>query len=119
MSVPFEKVCAGLSRFFVEEVVPKMGAGQNPFLLGMADSIIRKKGPDFIQGMARPMLENPWLKRTGLVDEAGNVDVDTLYQAAKEQVSKTPECVIDLPYPLGKLTLRNADIEKLNQLCRG
>jgi len=118
MSVPFEKVCAGLTQFFVEDVMPMMGMGQNPFLVGMADTIIRRNGPGFVEGMARPMLENPWLKNMGIVDENNNVDMDLLYQAAKEQVSKTPECVIDLPYPLGKLTLKNADIEKLNRLCR-
>jgi len=117
--IPFEKVSAGISRFFAEEILPKMGMGGNPFLAGMAEIIIKRQGPGFVEGMVRPMLASPWLKAGGIVDDQGNVDMDLLYQAAKEQVSKTPECVIDLPYPLGKLTLRNADIEKLNQLCRG
>jgi len=116
--VPFEKVSMGISQFFIEEVMPKMGMGSNPFLTGMADAIIRRKGPQFVEGMIRPALANPWLKAAGIVDDNNNVDMDLLYQAAKEQVSKMPECVIDLPYPLGKLTLKNADIEKLNQLCR-
>ena len=116
--VPFEKVCSGLTQFFVEDIMPKMGMGQNPFLLGMAEILIRKNGTGITEGMIRPMLENPMLKNMGGTDDNGGVDVDLLYQTAKEQVSKMPECVIELPDPLGKVTLRNADIEKLNRLCR-
>lgn len=116
--VAFEKVSCGISRFFVQEIMPKMGMGQNPFLTGMAEIIMRKQGPGFIEGMIRPVLQNPWLKAAGILDDDNNVNMDLLYQSAKEQLSKTPECVVDLPYPLGKLTLRNEDIEKLNQLCR-
>ena len=116
--VPFEKVSAGISQFFIEEIMPKMGIGSNPFLTGMAEIILRRQGPGFVEGMIRPLLQNPWLKASKIVDEDGSIDMDLLYQAAKEQISKTPECVIDLPYPLGRLTLKNADIEKLNQFCR-
>ena len=120
MGIPVDKVYAGLAQFFAEEIMPKMlgGGGMNPFLAGCADILVRKKGPEFIQRSARPMLENPWLKEMDIILSDGSVDMDLLYQTAKEQLSKMPEFTFKLPPPLGTITLQNADIERLNALCR-
>jgi len=110
--VPFDKFSAGVTEYVVHEMLPYI-LGGNPFVAGMASYLVAERGP----ALLKPMLESPVAKALGIADEKGNVDLDLLYAAAKDAMSKTQECVIDLPF--GKIKLKAADIEKLNQLCRG
>ena len=110
--VSFERFSAGVTRYVVDEVIPHV-VGGNPFLAGMAGHIIAERGPT----MLKPALESPMLRMPGIVDGKGNVDIDLLYAATKKSMEENGEFTLDLPF--GTIRLKAADIEKLNQFCRG
>ena len=126
MLVPFETVSVGLTKFFLREIFPKMGGmvgkyiGADPSAMGFVELLAAKRGATIVENMVRPMLMNSqMLRASGLTDDKGSVDVETLCQTAREQMSKTGHLVLEFPEPLGKLTLRANDIDSLHQLCTG
>ena len=104
--VRIDKVQSGVSRYLDNEVMPKM-SGVNRWLFSAAAAAYVAEAPKLV----KKLNENKALAALNLVDEAGNVDVEKIYQYIKPAAEKGP-APITLPI-VGTLTFTAADVDSL------
>ena len=102
--VSIDRVQSGVSRYLDNEVVPKM-SGANRWIFSAAAYVA--EAPKLV----KKLNENKALAALNLVDEAGNVDVEKIYQYIKPAAEKGP-APITLPI-IGTLTFTAADVDSL------
>jgi hypothetical protein len=76
------KVSTAINEYIDSELVPmtaNMGSLEQ-FTFGLTLGIFRRK----LQGLVKKMLENKTMHVLGVVDEQGNIDVETAYLAASD-----------------------------------
>lgn len=104
--VSIDKVQTGISRYLDNEVVPKM-SGANRWLFSAAAAAYVAEAPKLV----KKLNENKALAALNLIDEAGNVDVEKIYQSLKPAAAKCP-APITLPI-IGTLTFTEQDVDSL------
>lgn len=86
MKVSMDKIHQGITRFIDNDILPVSANMNNveQFVFGMAVSIIKQKASTIIQNFAG----SGFAKLSGIIDEEGAVDIDTLYLAAKDSMKR-------------------------------
>lgn len=104
--VSIERVQAGVARYLDTEIISKM-SGVNKWLVAAAASAYVSDAPELL----RKLNEKKAFAALNLIDEAGNVDVEKIYQSLKPAAAKCP-APITLPI-IGTLTFTEQDVDSL------
>lgn len=106
--VSVDKIEKGVANYLDAELMPQLqNNGVEKVLIGTAASLMIRKTGTIIDGYK----DNKLVKMLGIMDEKGNVDVDTLAEELKNNISKEG-IKIDIPI-IGTLTFHKEDIDKL------
>lgn len=98
---------AGLGDYIEAVMLPRMDS-KRKFIAGTAYILIAAKMDQVIPALAQITA----IKMLGIIDSDGNVDIDTLYKAAKAQIEKQGELEISIKM-LGDFKFHSADIDEL------
>lgn len=106
--VPVSQIEHGLANYLDAELMPQLQkAGWEKVLVGTVASLAIRRAGTIVKGYK----DNKVVKMLGIMDEAGNVDVDTLVAEVKKNVGKEG-FTVDVPV-LGTLTFHKDDVDKL------
>lgn len=104
--VTMDQVKRGAARYLDEEFTGKLN-GWRKWAVG-AGGAMMLENLDTILMTAK---ENPVVRALGVLDEAGNVDIDRVYSYVRKEAQKGP-VTFSAPV-LGAVTLNERDVEKL------
>ena len=105
--VSINQIKAGLGDYIEAVMLPRMDS-KRKFVTGIAYILIASK----MDQMIREISVLPAIKILGIIDPDGNVDIDSLYKAAKAQIERQGELEISIKM-LGDFKFRAADIDEL------
>lgn len=101
--VSIECVERGIARYLDQELLPNIRTeGVKGFAIGMAASIIVKRGGNLLRDYARM----PLMQQMGIVTPDGAFDIDVMREAAKANI---PDTGLALDLPMGIALRINAD----------
>lgn len=104
--VPYNQVVNGITKYIDNEIVPKV-EGLSKLAVGIMLASAVKRG----DGIVAQMKAIPFVKMLGIVDDDNRVDVETIYEELKKQVSREP---ISMALPgVGKVSFTHEDVDKL------
>lgn len=112
--VSAEQVKSGVNTYINNEIMSKMPSARQ-FLLGMVSGLVMQGQAD---GIISAMRDMPVIKMMGIVDEGGNIDIDKLYNAAIEQMSKQGKLQMSIP-AFGNFSFNSDDVNKLYNYIKG
>lgn len=95
--ITIDQAMRGVVRFIDTEILPHLPTGKG-IGAGIAVALIMDGGKERILALR----ENPVVQMMGVMDEAGNINIDRLYNAARPKFEQRPSCL----YPV----YRGADI---------
>lgn len=106
--VTFDQIERGVAAYLDNELMPMIPEqGFQKIIAGTAISLMIKK----TSGKFEMFRENQFVKMMGVIDESGNVDVETLKDELKKQV---PDAGVKVEVPMiGMLTFHKTDVDKL------
>ena len=106
--VPSKQVTSGLAKFADREIVSKLPVGTvKRVAAGAAMALALKRSEQLMAQLS----SHPVVSALGIVDSAGNVDVDALREAVSAQIPDSG-MVFDAPV-LGTIKLFQADVDAL------
>lgn len=109
MTYSVDQIKRGVASYLDAEFMPLIDDSLKRVLIGAGISIVISKYADFVPSLG----ENKYIKALGVIDDSGNVDVDTLYTAIKGQM---PEDGVKVEVPVvGEMRFVTSDVEKLYQ----
>jgi hypothetical protein len=103
----FEKVLNGIIKYLNNEIYSGMNDWQE-MLARIAVSRMVGNGDN----LKHTLMNNAFIKTFAIMDENGIVDVDSLLNDIKNQISQKEKLTISLPM-FGKFTFTAADVDKL------
>lgn len=106
--VKISAVSRGLVNYIDSEILPKM-QGWQKWTFGTLAGLAAKKSDSLLNNLAK----NPIAKSMGIIDNDGNVDIESVYAELSKQAAKTP-AVVPIPM-IGELKLTAEDVESLYQ----
>lgn len=104
--VSIDRVQAGVARYLDTEIIAKM-SGVNKWLVAATASAYISDAPELL----RKLNEKKAFAALNLIDEAGNVDIDKVYQHLKPIAAKY-SAPVTLPV-VGTLTFTEQDVDSL------
>ena len=105
--VNMNQIKSGLGDYIDVVMLPRMDS-KRKFVTGMAYILIASKMDQVIRAISAL----PAIKMLGIIDPDGNVDIDSLYKAAKAQIERQGELEISIKM-LGDFKFHAADIDEL------
>lgn len=112
--VPVNKIEKGIAAYLDAELMPKFqGNGLERVIVGTVTSLVIRKSGDIINGYK----DNKAVQMLGIMDEDGNVDVDTLAEELKKNIGKDG-VKVDIPV-IGAITFHKEDVTKLYDYIMG
>lgn len=105
--VNLNQITAGLGDYIEAVMLPRMDS-KRKFVTGIAYILIVSKMDQMISVISAL----PAIKMLGIIDPDGNVDIDSLYKAAKAQIERQGELEISIKM-LGDFKFHAADIDEL------
>lgn len=106
--VSIDKIEKGVANYLDAELMPQLQSnGIEKVIIGTAASLLIRKSGDIITGYK----DNKLVKMLGIMDDNGNVDVETLAEELKKNISKDG-FTVDIPI-IGTLTFHKEDVDKL------
>lgn len=106
--VSVDKIEKGIANYLDAEFMPQLQSnGVEKVIIGTAVSLFIRRSGVIIGGYK----DNKVVKMLGIMDDDGNVDVETLAEELKKNISKEG-FTIDIPI-LGILTFHKEDVDKL------
>jgi hypothetical protein len=109
----FEKVINGIVKYFNKEIYVGMNDWQE-VLARMAVSRLLGNTNTLKQNLAN----NAYIKTFGIMDDTGNIDVESLYIDLKKQIEAKGKITITLPM-FGNFSFTPSDVDKLYQSIVG
>lgn len=107
--VSVDKIEKGMAAYLDAELIPQLQkTGIERVIVGTAASLLIRKAGSIVEGYK----DNKMVKMLGIMDEAGNVDVDMLVEELKKNVPKEG-FTVDIPI-IGTLTFHEEDIDKMH-----
>ena len=100
-------------RFAAAEIVPVFA--KNLWVQGAANFLIGNRTPHVLKNA----LDKPMMRTIGVVTEEGKIDLDLLYGMGRQGFQGQPNLALDLPDPLGRITVRQSDLDKLYSYLGG
>lgn len=106
--VPVNKIEQGLASYLDAELMPSLpSSGIQKVLVGTAMSIMIKKSSTIVEELK----SNSFVKMLGIIDDRGNVDIETLRTELKKNM---PEDGVKIEIPVvGVMTFTKDDIDTL------
>lgn len=106
--VSVDKIEKGVANYLDAELMPQLEKNSlEKVMVGTVASLLIRKTGTIIEGYK----DNKLVQMLGIMDEEGNVDVDTLVTELKKNITKEG-VKVDIPV-LGTLTFHKDDIDKL------
>ena len=103
--ITIDQAMRGVVRFIDTEILPHLPTGKG-IGAGIAVALIMDGGKERILALR----ENTVVQMMGVMDEAGNINIDRLYNAARPKFDeKQPDTI---PF-IGDLTFDQNDVDKL------
>ncbi len=106
--VTMDKVKRGTAMYLETELVPSLGGWQK-WLVGAGAAILVNRMDSVVVNLANM----PVVKMMDII-HGDKIDIETVYEAVREQAKTTP-AVVDIP-GLGTLKLSVADVDKLYKM---
>lgn len=106
--VTMDKVKRGMAAYLETELIPSLGGWQK-WLVGAGAAILVNRMDNVMANMANM----PIVKMMDII-HGDNIDIETVYEAVREQAKTTP-AVIDVP-GVGTFKLGAADVDKLYRM---
>ena len=103
------RVGNGIVEYYNQHVAPKID-GKNCFIGGMAVGMAVKN----MDNVCRALYGNGAIRALGVIGEDGNIDADTLYEAAMAQMQQQKTLPLDIPI-IGRMTFDENDLRDLYQ----
>jgi hypothetical protein len=104
--IPYNQVVNGVTRYIDSEIVPKVNGFSKLAVAVVLAGAVKNAGNTVEQIKTMPII-----KMTGLIDEENMVDIETIYEELKKQLSIEP-MRIELP-GIGAVTFTHDDVDKL------
>ena len=104
--VTMDQIKRGAARYVDEEFTVKLSGWQR-WAVGAGAAMALENLEVPMSGLR----ENPAVQAMGVLDEAGNVDLDRVYTALKKQAQKGP-VTFQMPL-LGAVTINEQDVDRL------
>ena len=106
--VSIDKIEQGIARYLDGELMPQLqGNGWEKVLVGTMSSLAIRKSGAIVAGYK----DNKIVKMLGIMDDKGNVDIETLAVEVKKNIPKEG-IKIDIPV-VGTMTFHKDDVDKL------
>lgn len=106
------QVKAGAAAYIEQEIISKIGGWQK----WIAGAVVAR-ALDRADMIFEQLRQNPAVQLLGVIDDGGNIDIDTLYGDFKKQAQRG-SIMIDVPM-IGRLTLNEGDVDKIYQSIKG
>lgn len=103
--VTIDQAMRGVVRFIDTEILPHLPTGKG-IGAGIVIALIMDGGKEKILALR----EHPAVKLMGIMDEAGNINIDRLYNAARPKFEQ--KLPVSIPF-IGDLTFDQNDVDKL------
>lgn len=103
--VTIDQAMRGAIRFIETEILPHLPTGKG-IGAGIVIALIMDGGKEKILALR----EHPVVKLMGIMDEAGNINIDRLYNAARPKFEQ--RLPVSIPF-IGDLTFDQNDVDKL------
>lgn len=104
--IPYNQVVNGVTKYIDNEIIPKV-EGLSKIAVGIVLASAVKRGDVIVEKIKAI----PVVKMIGIVDDENRVDIETIYEELKKQVSKEPISMV-LP-GVGRVTFTRDDVDKL------
>jgi hypothetical protein len=102
------KIRDGVMEYASTHMMPKMDS-KGQFVLGMALGVVASRIQDIMGSLA----DNDLVKTLGIIRD-GQIDYDSLFNAAMAQMRNQRELVLDVPM-LGRMVFKEQDLHDLHQ----
>ena len=103
--ITIDQAMRGVVRFIDTEILPHLPTGKG-IGAGIAVALIMDGGKERILALR----ESPVVQMMGVMDEAGNINIDRLYNAARPKFEQ--KLPVPIPF-IGDLTFDQNDVDKL------
>lgn len=111
--VSIEQVKSGLIKYIDSDIMPHL-TGLRKVGLGVYVALASDKAVD----MAMQYRDHPAVAVLDVIDDAGNVDIDRLYQAVIPMVQSGEKIPVEIPL-IGEVRMDRNDVEKLYRYIVG
>lgn len=102
------KIRDGVLNYAEFHMMPKMDS-KGQFVLGLALGVISSR----IEALVGTLADNELVKTLGIIQN-GQIDYDTLFNAAMAQIKRQGKLVVDLPL-VGRVSFEEQDLRDLHQ----
>lgn len=102
-----DQVINGLIKYADAEIMGKLPT-TGKWIAGTAIGIASNRANQIVDVLK----ENTIVRMLGIIDEKGDIDVDTLINAMKESANKYGKLTVDVPM-IGRLTFSSSDVDML------
>lgn len=107
------QIKAGIGDYIQNKIMPMMDS-RRKFALGIAYGLVAAKAEDMIAQIS----QTPAMRITGIIMDNGEIDLDTLYRAALEQMRAQKKLSIEMPI-FGEFTFAENDLMDIYQAIKG
>lgn len=111
--VSLEQAKNGLMRYIDNDMLPKL-SGMKRVGLGIYAALAGNN----LTALVEQYANHPAISMLGIMDEAHNVDVDKLYQAAIRMFANGDKVTLTIPM-IGDYTIDHTDVDKLYRYMQG
>ena len=106
----YDKVINGISKYIAVEMYPALNDWQEIFARMIVSRAMSNQ-----ERIRKAITNNPLAKALAIVDENGDIDIDTLIKDLKTQIAEKGNVEIRLPM-FGKFTFTANDVDKLYKM---
>lgn len=101
------QIMAGVGDYLQTKMMPRLDA-KRQFVLGVAYSL----GAGRVDALVQQAGKSQIVRALGLIDEAGNIDIDALYNASMAQMQAQGRLTLDIPM-FGSFVFDEGDLRDL------
>lgn len=109
----FEKVLNGITKYIEREIYAGMNEWQEIFARIAVSRIIGNE-----ENLKASLSGNTYLRTFAIIDEHGNVDIESLLDDLKEQISRKGKLEVNLAM-FGRMRFTPEDVDKLRSYIIG
>lgn len=113
MKVKFEAVLDGAAKFLDKEVYPDMNDWQQIIARMFVGRIFNSR-----EAIKAAVVNNGFIRTFGIVDENGDVDIESLAIDLKNEIQRKEKLTFTIPL-YGNLTFRPSDVDSLYEMITG
>lgn len=113
MKVKFEAVLDGAAKFLDKEVYPGMNDWQQIIARMFVGRIFNSR-----ETIKAAVVNNGFIRTFGIVDENGDVDIESLAIDLKNEMQRKEKLTFTIPL-YGNLTFRPSDVDSLYEMITG